>query len=78
MQVRVGLLHVVVKSARARHDQRTGLLGLTGLDEADLDQNRISWLSPLAKALLNKEAGEVARFRSPMGEQVLTILAVEY
>jgi transcription elongation factor GreB len=50
---------------------------IVGLNEADAKVGKISWTSPLAKALLNKKVGEAALFRSPAaGEQELEILEI--
>jgi transcription elongation factor GreB len=51
---------------------------IVGVDEADPAHDRISWLSPLAQALLNHRAGHKLLFTSPAGEQELTILKVRY
>lgn len=51
---------------------------IVGVHEMDLDRNWISLRSPLARALLGARAGEQVRFRAPVGEQVLDILAVRY
>lgn len=51
---------------------------IVGVDEADPANNRISWISPLARALMNRKAGDVVNFQSPAGEQKLTLLKVEY
>jgi len=51
---------------------------IVGVDEADPAHNRISWISPLARALLNHRAGDRILFRSPAGGQELTILKVHY
>lgn len=51
---------------------------IVGVDETDLDQNWVSWLSPIAKALLNAQVGQRVRFKFPAGEEVLEILSVSY
>lgn len=51
---------------------------IVGPDEADPNQGRISSISPLARALVNRVPGETVRFSSPAGERELTILAVHY
>lgn len=50
---------------------------IVGVDEADADAGRVSWLSPVAKALLNARVGDVASLRLPEGTTKLTILAVK-
>jgi transcription elongation factor GreB len=51
---------------------------IVGPDEAEPGQGRISSISPLAQALLNRRARETVRFQSPAGAQELTILSVDY
>jgi transcription elongation factor GreB len=51
---------------------------IVGVDETDTDRDFISWLSPVAKALLKARVGEQVRFRAPAGEQDLEIVKVEY
>jgi transcription elongation factor GreB len=51
---------------------------IVGVDETDLDRNWVSWLSPIAKALLNARVGQRVRFKFPAGEEELEILSVSY
>ena len=51
---------------------------IVGMDEADLDRGWVSWLSPIAKALLNTRAGQRVKFKFPSGEEELEILGVIY
>ena len=51
---------------------------IVGIDEADASRNLISWISPLARALLKARAGDVVVLRSPSGEEELEIISVEY
>lgn len=51
---------------------------IVGVDEAEPEQGRISVMSPLAQALMNRRAGDKVRFRSPAGEQEMTVLGVHY
>ncbi|HEX8979476.1 MAG TPA: transcription elongation factor GreB [Parasulfuritortus sp.] len=51
---------------------------LVGIDEAEPGRGRISWISPLARALLKAEVGETVRFQAPGGLRELEIVAVEY
>jgi transcription elongation factor GreB len=55
-----------------------GTYSIVGIDEADPARGRISWISPLARALLKAEAGDMVRFQAPGGTRELEILAVEY
>jgi transcription elongation factor GreB len=49
---------------------------IVGEDEADAAQGRISWVSPLAKALLNARLGDRVVWRRPAGDKELDILAI--
>lgn len=51
---------------------------IVGVDEIDLDRNWVSWLSPIAKALLNGKRGDRIRFKFPSGEETLEILDIRY
>ncbi|OYV39871.1 MAG: transcription elongation factor GreA [Thiomonas sp. 20-64-5] len=51
---------------------------IVGDDEADLKQGRISINSPLARALIGKESGDVAQVAAPSGVRRYEILAVHY
>lgn len=51
---------------------------IVGIDEADPSRGRISWISPLARALLKAEIGDSVRFQSPGGWRELEIVDVRY
>lgn len=51
---------------------------IVGVDETDIDRDWVSWVSPVARALLNARIGQRVRFRVPAGEQELEILSITY
>lgn len=51
---------------------------IVGVDEAEVSRGRISWVSPLARALLKAREGDLIRFQSPVGIRELEILEVTY
>lgn len=51
---------------------------IVGVDETDADNNWVSWMSPIARALLNRKRGERIRFKFPSGEESLEIKEVRY
>lgn len=51
---------------------------IVGVDEADASQGRISWISPLARALLKSREGDIVRFMSPAGLREIEVLEVRY
>ena len=51
---------------------------IVGVDEADPARGRVSWISPIAKALSKARVGDVVTLRSPGGTEALEILDVRY
>jgi transcription elongation factor GreB len=51
---------------------------IVGVDETDLDRNWVSWLSPIARALLNAKRGDRVPFKAPRGMRELEVVAIEY
>lgn len=51
---------------------------IVGIDEADAAAGRISWISPLARALLRAREGDVVRFTSPAGAREVEIVNIRY
>lgn len=51
---------------------------IVGADESAANIGKISWLSPLAAALLRKSEGDVVEFRAPGGIQELEVIKVTY
>jgi len=57
-------------------DERT--VSIVGVDEADPARGRVSWISPIAKALLKKQAGDTVRLATPGGVEDIEIIDVRY
>jgi len=51
---------------------------IVGVDEADVTRGRISWISPLARALIKSREGDTVRFQSPVGIREIDIVEVVY
>jgi transcription elongation factor GreB len=51
---------------------------IVGVDEMDAASGRISWISPLARALIKSRTGDTVRFQSPLGIRELDIIEVVY
>ena len=65
-----------VTTANAKNEERT--LKIVGVDEVDLAKGHVSWISPIAKALLKAEEGDMVKLRTPNGVEELEIVKVEY
>jgi len=65
-----------VRYANAAGTER--VVRIVGLDEIDLDQNHISWMSPLARALMKAGPGDRVVLRAPGSTEQLEIIDVRY
>src|SRR5262245_43603550 len=71
----------VLFGATVRYANATGterVVSIVGVDEVDLDRNQISWVSPLARALMKSGPGDRVILRAPGGTEQLQILEVQY
>lgn len=62
-------------------DEETGeemTYQIVGEDEANIQEKKISYNSPIARGLLGKEEGDVAKIEAPRGIKMFEILAVRY
>jgi transcription elongation factor GreB len=65
-----------VTTANAEDKERT--VKIVGVDEVDLEKGHVSWISPIAKALMRAHEGDVVRLRTPAGEEEIEIVKVLY
>lgn len=65
-----------VTYADARGEERT--ITIMGIDEADSLQGQVSWISPIARALLKSRVGDEVRLVTPQGVQEIEVLDVHY
>ena len=59
-------------------DGKASTYEIVGADEIDLTRGRISYRSPLGRALLKRQIGDTVVFVRPSGEAELTILDIRY
>ncbi len=64
--------------AYAREDGSRHNVTLVGADEIDPDQGKISWTSPVARALMRARVGDAVEARTPNGSEFLEILEIRY
>jgi transcription elongation factor GreB len=61
-----------------RKDNTQQKVTIVGIDEAELANGKISWLSPVARALMKAHVGDVIEFRTPAGPETVAVLSIEY
>lgn len=59
-------------------DENSKTYQIVGEDEIDTTGNKLSWKSPIAKALLGKKVGDEVLIRRPKGDDYFTVTKVEY
>jgi transcription elongation factor GreB len=53
-------------------------VSIVGTDEVDPERGRVSWISPIAKAVLKARVGDVVLLRTPSGVEEIEIVEVSY
>jgi transcription elongation factor GreB len=51
---------------------------ILGVDEADIDRGEVSWISPIARALLKAEVGDEVEVKTPNGPEMVEVIAISY
>jgi transcription elongation GreA/GreB family factor len=59
-------------------NEQSMTFNIVGEDEADIARNKVSWASPLAKALIGHKIGETVVWKRPAGNTELEITAIRY
>ena len=62
----------------ARESGEEETVSIVGADESDPGRGRVSWISPIATALLKATVGDVVTLRTPRGPEELEVLAIRY
>jgi transcription elongation factor GreB len=65
-----------VTYATAAGDERT--ITIVGIDEVDADNGKVSWISPIARALLKAQEGDVVELRTPHGIEPIEVVKIGY
>jgi len=65
---------VTIRSGQS--DER--VVTIVGVDELDSGDDRISWRSPLASALLRAKVGQIVTVRTPRGPERLEVVGIRY
>jgi transcription elongation factor GreB len=62
----------------ATEDGETHEVTIVGVDEVNLDEGHVSWISPIARALLKAKIGDQVTLHTPAGPQAIDVLDVSY
>ena len=71
--IRFGATVALVDADGARHS-----FTIVGEDEADVATGKVSWMSPLAKAMMGARVGDTVKWRRPAGEVELEVQEIRY
>jgi transcription elongation factor GreB len=61
-----------------RDDDTEQTVTIVGVDEADLSAGKISWISPVARALMKARVGDSVELRTPAGAVSIEVLEIRY
>lgn len=59
-------------------DDVEATIRIVGVDEADAERGDVSWVAPVARALLGAQVGDVRRVRTPAGTEEVEVVAITY
>ena len=59
-------------------DRPERTIRILGVDEAESARGEVSWVAPIARALLKARVGDEVRLTTPRGVEVLEVLEVRY
>jgi transcription elongation factor GreB len=62
----------------ATDDGEAHTVKIVGIDEVDLDHGCVSWISPIARALLKSKIGDQVTLHTPAGSEPIDVLDVHY
>jgi transcription elongation factor GreB len=65
-----------VTYANSRGEEKT--VTIVGVDEADLDEGKVSWVAPISRALRGAEEGDTVELRTPAGVETIEVIAIRY
>jgi transcription elongation factor GreB len=65
-------------TVKVRSIAETREITIVGIDEADAAKRRVSWISPIARALLKARQGDTVTLQTPAGAERLEVLEVRY
>lgn len=72
-QIHFGAVATIEDQDGARHE-----FSIVGDDEADVAAGKISWASPLARAMIGAKVGDTVVWRRPAGEAEVYIVGIRY
>ncbi|HUC12695.1 MAG TPA: transcription elongation factor GreB [Stellaceae bacterium] len=62
----------------AAEDGSETTVTIVGVDEADFARAEVSWISPIARALMKAREGDIVELRAPAGVEQLEVLSIRY
>ncbi len=65
-----------VTYANDRGEEKT--ITIVGIDEADLEQGKVSWIAPIARALMKAQEGDSIPMRTPAGMDTIEVIEISY
>ena len=62
----------------ATEDGTAATITIVGIDEADFARGQVSWVAPIARALLKAREGDTVELRAPAGVEQIEVVEIHY
>jgi len=62
----------------ADEEDKEHTVRIVGVDEAELERGEVSWISPIARALLRAREGDMVELRTPGGARSIEVVEIQY
>jgi transcription elongation factor GreB len=60
----------------SKGEERT--VRIVGIDEARIEHGEVSWISPIARALMRAQEGDLLELRTPAGPETIEVIRIAY
>jgi transcription elongation factor GreB len=60
----------------SKGEERT--VRIVGIDEARIERGEVSWISPIARALMRTQEGDLVELRTPTGPETIEVVSISY
>ncbi len=69
---------VTYADAEGDAEAKDSVISIVGIDEARTGKGKVSWISPIARALMRAEEGDVVAVATPGGAKYIEVVAISY
>ena len=75
---KIGTRYFLARPSPTLTTEAQTTITIVGIDEADFARGQVSWISPIARALMKACEGDIVELRAPAGIEQIEVLAISY